>query len=64
MLVQMHVNSKVLEAFWWEHGQKLTGSEEWTDGATDFLHVDRDPQKLKADQFSGGRMRSKMVMAC
>ena len=29
---------------------KLTVSEEWTDGITDFLHVDIDPQKLKSDQ--------------
>ena len=29
---------------------KLTVSEEWTDQITDFLHVDTDSQKLKADQ--------------
>ena len=28
---------------------KLTVSEEWTDTITDFLHVDKDSQKLKAD---------------
>ena len=28
---------------------KLTVSEEWTDGITDFFHVDKDSQKLKAD---------------
>ena len=29
---------------------KLTVSEEWADGKTDFLHVDTDSQKLKAHQ--------------
>ena len=29
---------------------KLTVSEEWTDGINEFLHVDADSQKLKADQ--------------
>ena len=33
-----------------EETLKLTGSEEWTDGITDFLHVGTDSQKLKADQ--------------
>ena len=32
---------------------KLTVSENWTDG-TDFLHVDTDSQKLKADQIFWG----------
>ena len=31
------------------HGTlKLTVSEKWTDGITDFLYVDTDSQKLKA----------------
>ena len=29
---------------------KLTVSEEWADGKTDFLPVDTDSQKSKADQ--------------
>ena len=42
---------------------KLTVSEKWTDGITDFLHVDTDSQKLKADQIFFGRTRSKMDVA-
>ena len=33
-----------------EETLKLTGSEELTDGITDFLHVGTDSQKLKAEQ--------------
>ena len=42
---------------------KLTVSEKWTDGITDFLHVDTDSQKLKADQNFFGRAWSKMDVA-
>ena len=34
--------------------KKLTVSEEWTGGITDFLHVYTDLQKLKADQSKMG----------
>ena len=51
----------MLENSWGGHGQngcgqsggrtlKLTLPEDWTDGITDFLYVDTDWQKLKANQ--------------
>ena len=43
---------------------KLTISEECTDELTDFLHVDTDSQKLKADKFfwgGGGGVGVRMV---
>ena len=40
---------------------KLTVSEEWTDGITDFLYVYTDLQKLKADQNVLGGHSQKWV---
>ena len=42
---------------------KLAVFEEWTDGIIDFLHVDTDSQKLKADQKFIGWIWSKMDVA-
>ena len=44
---EMSVISLVTGLIW---QGKLTVSEKWTDGITDFLHVDTDSQKFKADQ--------------
>ena len=33
---------------------KLTVSQEWTDGITDFVNVDTDSQKIKAYKFFWG----------
>ena len=33
---------------------RLTVSQEWADGITDFLHVGTDSQKLKVDQKNCG----------
>ena len=62
MLVQIHANQKLIENFWvgivksgcgqsGDRFVKLTVSEEWTDGRTDFLHIGTDSKKLKADQI-------------
>ena len=42
---------------------KLTISQEWTDGITDFLHVDTNSQKLKAYHKFFGWAWLKMGMA-
>ena len=38
----------------WSLDSKIDCTEEWTDGVTDFLHVDTDSQKLEANQQSFG----------
>ena len=42
---------------------KLTLSQEWTNGITNFSHVDTDSQKLKADQKNFGWAWSKRCVA-
>ena len=44
---------------------KLTISEGWTDGITDFLHLETDSQKLKADQkFLSGHSQKLVWPVC
>ena len=42
---------------------ELTVFEKWANGKTDFLHVDTDSQKLKADQIFLGGHGQKWVLS-